>query len=140
MSANSQNFAAAVVPQLALAVTTGAATTNGTAIDLLTAPASEEVGFVGMYTTLGTSALFKIQDSADNSSWADVAGAASPALTAIGAYALSVGKARVRRYVRLVATTVGAASVVSGIFTPFQLDVAPATGKVNGTDYTVLGN
>lgn len=140
MSANSQNFAAAVVPQLALAVTTGAATTNGSSIDLLTVPGGEEVGFIGLHTTLGTSATFKVQDSADNSAWADVTGAASPALTAIGAYAISVGKARVRRYVRLVATTVGASTVVSGLFTPFQLGVAPATGKVNGTHYTVLGN
>lgn len=140
MSANSQNFAAAVVPQLALAVTTGAATTNGTSFDTTTLPASREIGFVAQYTTLGTSATFKVQDSADNSTWADAAGFASVTMTATGAYPMSSGKARLRRYVRLVATTVGASSVVSGIITPFQLDVAPAPGKVNGTDYTVLGN
>ena len=119
MSANSQNFAAAVVPQLALAVTTGAATTNGTSIDLLAAPASEEVGFVGMYTTLGTSALFKIQDSADNSSFADISVSGVTATfaqstTGADCQVLALNPKSVRRYIRYVGT-VGTGPQVVGV-------------------------
>ena len=144
MSINSQNFAVGIAPKIALAVTTAAATTtNGTAIDLEAAGADigNEVGFLGLYTTVGTSVVWKLQSSPDNSTWTDIAGTTSPVLTAAGVFPISIGRSKLgTRYVRLVATTLGSGNVISGVYTPFQLAQAPAYGKVNGTDFIALGN
>lgn len=67
-----------------------------------------------------TSATIKIQDSADNGAWADLAGAAFTALTAVGKQRIvGASNAVVRRYVRAVVTFVGA----SGSLT-FQVSFA----------------
>jgi len=144
MSINSQNFAVGIAPSIAMAVTTAAATTtNGTTIDLEASGAhiGNEVGFLGLFTTVGTSVVWKLQSSPDNSTWTDVAGTTSPVLTAVGAFPISVGRSRLgARYVRLVGTTLGSGNVISGIYTPFQLAQAPGYGRVNGTDFIALGN
>lgn len=144
MSINSQNFAVGIVPTIAMPVTTAAATTtNGTAIDLEAtgAPIGNEVGFLGLATTVGTSVVWKLQSSPDNSTWTDISGAASPVLTAAGVFALSIGRSKLAtRYVRIVATTLGSGNVVSAVYTPYQLAEAPHYGKINGTDFVALGN
>jgi hypothetical protein len=58
-----------------------------------------------------TSYIVKLQDSADNSAWADVSGGSFSSFTAAGSQRLrgAVG-ATLRRYVRYVATVVGGAS------------------------------
>lgn len=144
MSINSQNFAVGIVPTIAMPVTTAAATTtNGTSIDLEATGAhiGNEVGFLGLFTTVGTSVVWKLQSSPDNSTWTDVAGSQSPVITAAGVFPISIGRSKLAtRYVRLVGTTLGSGNVISGIYTPFQLAQAPAYGKVNGTDFIALGN
>lgn len=55
----------------------------------------------------GTSVTVKVQDSADNSAWADITGATFVAATAVGAQRVSAGPtstATVRRYLRIVST------------------------------------
>lgn len=157
MSVNSQNFAIAVAPTLgAIPHTTVAApgTTNGTTIDLQSVAGAAEVGFIGYATAFGGSAtvIFKVQGSADGTNWFDLAGFASPSLSAAGAIALSAGRAKIQdlfatasslstvcRYVRLDAVvTVGA--TFSATYSPFQLMEGPNFGLVNGTDYVALSN
>lgn len=144
MSINSQNFAVGIVPTIAMPVTTAAATTtNGTTIDLEAtgAPIGNEVGFLGLFTTVGTSVVWKLQSSPDSSAWTDVAGTSSPALTAAGVFAISIGRSKLAtRYVRLVGTTLGTGNVISGVYTPYQLAEAPHYNKTNGTDFIALGN
>lgn len=154
MSVNSQNFAIAVAPLKALTATTGAATTTGTAIDLEAVPAADEVGFIGVADIVGTSALFKVQVSSDNSAWYDVPGATSPVLTSAGAYPISIGRSRLQsliqaagsntalnaRYVRLTAVTVGSTTVVWGVYSPFKLKQFPVNGFANGVNYTLLSD
>ena len=154
MSVNSQNFAIAVAPLKALTATTGAATTLGTSIDLEAVPAADEVGFIGVADIVGTSALFKVQASSDGTNWYDIPGAASPVLTAAGAYPISIGRSRLQsliqaagsntalnaRYVRLAAVTVGSTTVVWGVYSPFKLKQFPVNGYVNCVNYTLLGD
>ena len=158
MSINAQNFAIAVVPRQALVPTTGAATTNGTAIDLEATPIGNEVGIIAVLAVASSStAVFKLQASSDNSNWYDIPGTTTPSLTAVKAFPISIGNARLQqllraaqvaasatpgdaRYIRLVATTTGSSTVVYGIFTPFQLSEAPYANLVAGTDYILIGN
>ena len=157
MSVNSQNFAISVSPSLtAIAHTTVATggTTNGASIDLQSAAGAAEVGFIGHATAFGSSATvtFKVQASADGTNWFDLAGAASPALSAAGVYAISLGRSLLNdlfatasslttaaRYTRLAAVvTVGA--TFSATYSPSQLVEAPYAGLVNGVNYTALSN
>ena len=98
---------------------------------------------------------FKLQGSPDGgTNWYDIAGAASPVLTAAGAYPISIGRSRLQsliqaagsntalnaRYVRLAAVTVGSTTVVWGVYSPFKLKQFPVNGYVNGVNYTLLGD
>lgn len=61
------------------------------------------VHLTGTFT--GTSVTIKLQDSADNSTFADITGAAFTAFTAVGAQRLQTARnATIRRYVRAVTT------------------------------------
>lgn len=84
---------------------------NGSNLDLGSTPVSYSFGwsaFLHVTAFTGTSITVKIQDSADNSAFTDLAGATFTAVTAAGA-AQRIGTAygstaTVRRYVRIVST------------------------------------
>lgn len=85
---------------------------NGTGLDLGSTPVSYSFGwsaFLHVTAFTGTSITIKIQDSADNATFADLAGATFTAVTAAGQVGQRIGTASgstatVRRYVRFVST------------------------------------
>lgn len=83
---------------------------NGSSVDLGSSPISYSFGwaaYLHVFAFTGTSITVKIQDSADNSAWLDLASATFAAASAIGAQRISAGQsstATVRRYVRLVSS------------------------------------
>lgn len=81
---------------------------NGTSVDLTTvSTAFGWAAYLHVFAFTGTSITVKIQDSANDSVWADLSGATFTAATAIGSQRISAGAtstATVRRYVRLVST------------------------------------
>lgn len=88
------------------------ATGNGTSVDRGVASANGGVAVLHMPVYSGfTSVTVKLQDSADNTTFADLAGATFTAATAIQAERkfLAAGTA-IRRYVRTVTTVVGTGS------------------------------
>lgn len=137
-----KNFALATEPKIAIPATTASTTTNGTAIDLTTFKGNpRDIGFTAMASSLGGGTVtFKIQSSPDNSTWTDVTGGASANVTVNVPVALSVGDARVGRYVRLVAVLAGATSAVFSAFAHgYDLAEEPPAGFVSGTNYVVVG-
>lgn len=137
-----KNFALATEPKIAIPATTASTTTNGTSIDLTTLKGNpRDIGFTAMASALGGGTVsFKVQTSADNSTWADVTGAASANVTANTPIALSVGDAKLGRYVRLVAVLTGATSAVFSAFAHgYDLAIEPPAGFVSGTNYVVVG-
>ncbi len=92
---------------LTVGTRTDTAATNGTALDFGAVSTlfglQAYVHLTGTFT--GTSVTIKLQDSADNVTFADITGAAFTAFTAAGAQRLQTGRtATVRRYVRAVTT------------------------------------
>lgn len=83
---------------------------NVASVDLGTLPVSYSFGwsaYLHVFAFTGTSITVKIQDSADNATFADVTSAAFTAATAIGVQRIGTAAgspATVRRYVRLVTT------------------------------------
>lgn len=84
---------------------------NGTSIDLGASPTSYSFGwsvYLQVFAFMGTSITVKIQDSANNTDWLDLAGATFTAVTAAPAtQRISDGATStdtVRRYIRLVST------------------------------------
>lgn len=92
--------------QLTAGKRTDTSATNGTSLDFgSTSTAFGLQAYLHVFAFTGTSVTVKIQDSADNSSWTDLSGAAFTAATAVGAQRIAIGAtATVRRYLR-VATT-----------------------------------
>lgn len=81
------------------------AATNGSALDGGAATAFGLQAFLHVFSFTGTSVTVKLQDSADNSSWADITGAGFTAATAVGAERIQTARnGAVRRYVRAVTT------------------------------------
>lgn len=79
---------------------------NGTALDYGATIGSTTFGlqaYLHVFAVTGTSVTIKIQDSADNSTFADVSGAAFTAATTAGAQRIAV-TGTVRRYVRVVSS------------------------------------
>lgn len=63
--------------------------------------------YLQVFAFTGTSVTVKVQDSADNSAWADITGATFVAATGVGSQRVSAGPtstATVRRYLRIVST------------------------------------
>lgn len=121
-----------LAPSLVPAARTAAAAVNGTGVDTSGCDTVTCYANVGVWTD-GTH-TFKIQDSADNSTFADLAAPAS----LIGAFTVvssaptasnnqEVGVLNCRRYVRLVVTTAGATTgaVTGGGFLLGQPGQAP---------------
>lgn len=95
--------------QLTAGKRTDGSATNGTSFDLgsATPGAFGLVMYVHLFAFSGTSVTIKIQESSDNAvgdAFADVVGATSGALTAIGAVRVQTGSINVERYLRVVTT------------------------------------
>lgn len=89
--------------QLTPGLRTDTTATNGASIDGSASSSNGAQFYLHATAFTGTSVTVKIQDSADNSSWADLSGAAFTAVTAAGWQRIAV-TGTVRRYIR-VATT-----------------------------------
>lgn len=89
---------------------TDVAATNGTGVDLTTvSTAFGAQAYLQVFAFTGTDVTVKVQDSADNASFADVTGLAFTAVTsAPGTQRIATASgATIRRYVRAVTTTSG---------------------------------
>lgn len=102
--------------QLTAGIRTDTTGTNGTAFDFgATSTAFGGQAYLQVFAVTGTSVTVKLQDSADNSTFADLTGGAFTAKTALGSQRIALGStATVRRYVR---------AVSSGTFTNAQFGV-----------------
>lgn len=91
---------------LTAGIRTDTTATNGTSLDF--GAVSTLFGlqaYLHVLAVTGTSVTVKLQDSADNTTFADITGAAFTAATGSGAQRLQTGRtATVRRYVRLATT------------------------------------
>lgn len=95
--------------QLTAGKRTDGSATNGTSFDQGSASPGAFGGqlWVHLFAFTGTSVTIKVQESSDNGSgdaFADVTGATTGALTAVGAVRVQTGSINVERYVRLVTT------------------------------------
>jgi hypothetical protein len=101
--------------QLTAGVRTDTAATNGPSIDTTASLSFGGQAYLQVFSFTGTDATVKIQDSADNSSFADVASFAFTQITAgptSERIALS-NTATIRRYVRVITVTTGGFSSLS---------------------------
>lgn len=97
-------------------IRTDTAGTNGTAIDGAAATNFGLQAYVEVKSVTGTSVTIKLQDSADNVTFADITAGAFSAFTGRGAARLQTARnATIRRYIRV---------VTSGTFTNAQFAVA----------------
>lgn len=91
--------------QLTAGKRTDTTATNGTSLDTTASAAFGAQAYLHVFSFTGTSVTVKVQDSADNSSFADVTGLTFTAATGITTQRLATANdATVRRYLR-VATT-----------------------------------
>jgi len=94
--------------QATAGIRTDTTATNGASIDRTATYASTAFGlsaYLHVFAFTGTSVTIKIQDSADNSSFADVAGAAFTLVTGATSERITIGTtATVRRYLRVITT------------------------------------
>lgn len=100
--------------QLTAGVRTDTTGTNGAALDGGAATTHGASAYLQVLGVTGTSVTITLQDSADNSSWANITGGAFTAATGRGAQRIAVA-GTVRRYVR---------AVSSGTFTSAQFAVS----------------
>lgn len=89
--------------QLTAGKRTDTTATNGASIDTAASASFGLQAYLHVFAFTGTSVTVKLQDSADNSAWADVSGAAFAAVSAVGAQRIAVA-GTVRRYLRAVTT------------------------------------
>lgn len=101
--------------QLTAGLRTDTAATNGASYDAGTATAFGAQAYLQVTAFTGTDVTIKIQDSADNVSFADVAGLAFTQVTAAPfTQRLATGNtATLRRYVRAITTTTGGVTSVT---------------------------
>lgn len=91
--------------QLTAGIKTDTTATNGTGYDGLAASAFGGQAYLHVFAFTGTSVTVKIQDSADNATFADVTGLTFAAATLPSAQRLqTLNTATIRRYVRAVTT------------------------------------
>jgi hypothetical protein len=101
--------------QLTAGLRTDTAATNGTGIDTVASAAFGAQAYLQVSAFAGTDVTVKIQDSADNVSFADVTGLAFTQVTAAPfTQRLATGNtATIRRYVRAVTVTTGGVTSVT---------------------------
>lgn len=105
--------------QLTAGKRTDSGAANGTSLDYTATPGQTAFGaqlYVHLFAFTGTSVTIKVQDSPDNSTWADLPGATSGALTAVGAIRAVTGSTEtVDRYLRVVTTGTFSNAVFSAV-------------------------
>lgn len=101
--------------QLTAGIRTDTSATNGTGVDFTASTAFGCQAYLQVTAFSGTDVTVKLQDSADNASWADLASAAFTATTAARTtQRLQTGRTdTTRRYLRAVTTTSGGFTSVS---------------------------
>jgi hypothetical protein len=109
VTAQSNGFGIEWGQQLTAGIRTDTAATNGTGVDTTASANFGAQAYLQVFSFTGTDATVKIQDSADNVTFADVAGLAfTQTTTAPAAQRISISNtATVRRYVRAVTVTTG---------------------------------
>lgn len=96
-------------------LTAETASSNSASVDNTAASTTGAVGHLHVSAFSGfTNIIVKIQDSADNSAWADVAGLTFTTTTAVGAERLEI-TGTVRRYVRSLWTKTGTGSATFAV-------------------------
>lgn len=116
--------------QLTPGLRTDAAATNGAGVDTTTSLSFGAQAYLQVTAFTGTDVTVKIQDSADNTTFADVAGLAFTAVTAAPATQriATANTATIRRYVRAVTTT-------SGGFTAATFSVHLTKNEIAGVTF-----
>lgn len=109
VSAQANGFGLEWGKQLTAGLRTDTAATNGTSIDTGASLAYGAQAYLQVTGFTGTDATVKIQDSADNSTFADVTGLTFTQVTAAPATQrlATANDATIRRYLRAVTTTTG---------------------------------
>lgn len=109
VEAQSNGFGVEWGRSLTAGVRTDTAATNGTGIDTTASADFGAQAYLQAFAFTGTDVTVKIQDSADNSSFTDVAGMAFTQLTAgnTAERIATANTATIRRYVRAVTVTTG---------------------------------
>jgi len=91
--------------QLTAGIRADTTATNGASLDGAAATNFGSQQWLHVFAFTGTSVTIKIQDSADNSNWLDLAGATFGAISAVGAARVALANnVTVRRYVRVITT------------------------------------
>lgn len=96
--------------QLTAGIRTDTAATNGTSLDTTASLSFGFQAYLQVFSFTGTDATVKLQDSADNSTFADLASGAFTQITTTTPQAQRIavgGTATVRRYIRAVTITTG---------------------------------
>lgn len=109
VSAVSNGFGLEWGNMLTAGTRTDTAATNGASFDTAASAAFGAQAYLQVFGITGTDATVKLQDSADNSSFADITGMAFTQITAAPGWQriASANTATIRRYVRAVTTTTG---------------------------------
>ena len=129
VSAQSNGYGIEWGRQLTAGIRTDTAATNGTGIDTTASASFGGQAYLQVFAFTGTDVTVKIQDSADNVSFADVAGFSFTQVTAgptSERIALS-NTATLRRYLRAVTVTTGGVTSVSFSVNVIKNDVAGVT-------------
>lgn len=102
--------------QLTAGLRTDTAGTNGSSLDGGASSSNGAQFYLHVTALTGTNVVVKIEDSADNTNWADLTGAAFTSATAVGSQRIAV-TGTVRRYLRAVSsgTFTSASFVVNGV-------------------------
>lgn len=128
VDAQANGFGAEWGLQLTAGIRTDTAATAGTSIDTLASAAFGLQAYLQVFGFTGTDATVKLQDSADNSSFADITGAAFTQITAStpqGQRIALANNATVRRYIR-------ATTITTGGFTSLPFAVAVVKNPIAG--------
>jgi rhodanese-related sulfurtransferase len=105
LSAESNGYGLEWGIQLTPGKKTDATATNGTGVDTTASASFGGQFYLQVFALTGTSVTVKVQDSADNATFADITGATFAAATGPGAQRLQLGPtATVRRYIRAIST------------------------------------
>lgn len=111
---------------LTAGVRTDTTATNGSSIDTTASVSFGGQAYLHVFDFSGTDVTIKIQDSADNSSWADVSGFTFGSITGPTSARIQLGStATIRRYLRVITTTTGGFTSVS-----FAVNVVKNTAAV----------
>lgn len=116
---------------LTAGIRTDTAATNGTAVDTTASAAFGLQAYLQVFGFTGTDATVKLQDSADNASFADITGAVFTQVTGStpqGQRIALANTATVRRYVR-------ASTITTGGFTSLPFAVAFIKNPISGQTF-----